>query len=881
MGQKWIRPRALLRIYRTAARNACAKFKIESGTILPIFNDPELQSILLRERYTEKDECDKMKALLKQADAMPNGQLVSFVNCLSEIALDEMENSFWWKERCQERVKEHQEKKGESRPPLPESFPDLVPTRIGVFSNSPLPKGFVDRQQDLDELGRWLVDEEQSLFFLGAPAGRGKSYVASKFYGQVRDKKEWQARWIECRLEPKTTLDALLTTFAQEFLREAQENDIEPDKDIITLTSESSPPHNRMTAFLNVLQRKNNKWLFVFDNYHEVEDKEMNDFLEYVEKWSKKEIKVLIVGRERPSVFDSLDLPTGARHEWLLEPLPQEEAQVYLNELGLAVDLETAQKIWRKCAGEPMAMKILVNAACRRNVDTLLELPWPDWSQHSTGWLQRLTDTLCEEEIQVARVLSIFPEPVERPLLDYVCQRPQVVDSLQDRFLLDTSEEERLSLHNLLRSYWSAQLGETATFHARAAEWLQRQAEEVSRAQDSAINVRQPDYLRRAFFHWRVAAEKDKALTCATELWESADDKWNLSGQALALAREMGDSVQISHWVYNLGTVYEETSAYGDAEQCYRESLEIARANDDSLLQARNLLALGRLDRLWRRDEDAERNFAECRRLAKTLGDEGVEVAATRELGLLRDDQGETAQGQKKYEEAEQHYQEALHIIENVPDTELITQIRAHMGYLQDTQGVLAFEQDKYDEAEQCYQEALSIAEEISDSELREQVRRHVGYLRDKQGEAARVQGDYKQVEQFYQEAIKIAEDIGQIALPLRAQALAHLGILYAVQHRRNEAYQHLTEALDLESVSWAIKLIDREVVVIDERLGAELKWYLGSRCSKQNQLNYASQLLTEGAETFESIGDSRAEQVQAELERMKGQTIAVSHHCH
>ncbi len=875
VGWRWVRKWALLRIYRAAARKACAEFELNPGSIMSIFNDPGLQDILLRERYSEDDERAALEGCLKRLNVVPGDTLGPFVRRLSDLALDGMEDSLLWRGRAQERTKERGKRK-EEVPQLPELPPRKAPLYIGVFCNPPVPKGFVNRQPELDELMSWLTDEEDSLFFIGGPAGRGKSYVASKFYSQVQESGGWEARWIDCSSEPRLTLDVLLGTFAREFSEELEGQSIEMDTSIKRIQDYLDRVENpqlqypvRMDSLIQLLRRK--KWLIVLENYHEVEDKGMDEFLKRIVERST-EIKVLVVGRERPAVFDNITLPTGAYRECRLAPLPEEEAQSYLSELGLPVEQGMARRIWNKCAGEPLAMKIFVNTARRRGMDALLEMALPEWSQNSTEWLNQLTAALSEEELQAARVLSVFPEPVERLLLNYVCQLPEAVDALEYHFLLDRDESHRLSLHPILRDYWSAQLGEAGReLHVRAAEWLEETARKDGR-------VWRSDYLRRAFFHWKAAGENEKALQCAEELWDLADDKWHLSVQALALARQVQDLKQIGNWLYRLGTLQEEAGAYGDAEQCYRESLEIAQQHGDMPLQAQVLSALGRLDRLWRRYADAEGKFKESLTLARSLGDEEGGTSALRELGLLRMEEGMEARAQGNFPQAERCFAEVLDIAAQVFDSELRRKALTQMGYLRDTQGDWALAAGELSEAERLYQEALDIANMISHTSLRDQVRLHIGYLRAAEGEAAQKQGEYEQAEQRYRESLEIARELGNVSL--QVQAHAYLGLLYAVKCHPEQASQQLIQALDLwerlEEVPRAMRWTD-EVVKADELLGAESKHYLGmlrkrvwesqeSQAAKKD----ASQLLTEAAEIFERLGDERARQVRAELEQLE-----------
>ncbi len=92
-------------------------------------------------------------------------------------------------------------------------------------------------------------------------------------------------------------------------------------------------------------------------------------------------------------------------------------AQDYLKALQLDVDKATAIRIWEKCHGNPVAMKLFAQAARRRSVKQLLALPLPNWSEGAAGWMDELLDDLSEPAKESAKRLSLFDEPVEGPLL--------------------------------------------------------------------------------------------------------------------------------------------------------------------------------------------------------------------------------------------------------------------------------------------------------------------------------------------------------------------------------------------------------------------------------------------------------------------------------
>jgi putative CRISPR-associated protein (TIGR02619 family) len=657
VGLKWGRKRELLRIYREAAKRTCNKYGLQHDKILPVFDDRNFQEILLRGRHTEHDELEEMKKLVWQTGIVPDYLLESFIEELSNFAIDGMEESLFWKERARERIEERRKRKREPEPLPPPD--ETKPSPVGIFSLPPLPKGFVDRDGELDCLRKWLEDKEKSVLFIPAIAGRGKTALASKLFDHARNSGQWEVRWVDCK-NSLATLDGILVTFAQEWAKETDtDTSAEDDQYHKQLTDTTYPYENRLDALIRWLERK--QWLIVLDNYH-LAHEALRQMVVAIDRKAAR-TKLLLVGREEPPELKDPELPTGAHECLSLKPLPPEFAHAYLVACEMQLQKLTTPQvsaIYQKCGGEPEAMKLFAFAARRRSVDELLNMDLPDWSSGTQRWLDELTEVLTESERSALRAACIFSEPTERPLLEAVCaaigvsDTADAVDGLIDARLLELDESKRLSLHDILRDYLRSKLGQEAKpLHTLAAQWLDDERSQIKQQTskdvmewDESTRHQWADRTRRAFYHWQEAGEPAKALACAEELWTVAEDPRLLCRQALDLCGQSGHDEARAIWLRREAALLYDEQQAAAAEDRYRQSLELDQRAGNRLGQAQTAAALAWLCLEGGRYDEAEDFANHSRLLSVQIGDTLTQAAALHVMGLV--------------EEAYRHFPEAL-----------------------------------------------------------------------------------------------------------------------------------------------------------------------------------------------------------------------------
>jgi tetratricopeptide (TPR) repeat protein len=500
---------------------------------------------------------------------------------------------------------------------------------------------------------------------------------------------------------------------------------------------------------------------------------------------------VLVTTRKEPEALRGTKIPTGAHKIFDVPELPKEVAQDYLRAEGLSVDEATSVRIWEKCEGNPMAIKLFVQAARRRSIERVLALPLPAWHKDAARWMDELLADLSEPAKEVAKRLSLFDEPVEEDLLLAIGATEKGLWELQDFRLAEKTVDERWREHDLLREYWQTKLSdqERRDWHRTAGDWLRQQAENLRATQSErdpeawSLELQQTwaSYLRRAFWHFASAGEAPLALQTASPItrfldrWGEWDELLRLCQKSLQLAKESGDEKAVAEWTHWLAIRFHDRGDYEEAERLYRESLEIEERLGDLAGKAAMLHNLGVLAHYRGDYKEAEKLYRESLEIKERLGNLKGKAATLHQLGLLAHDRGD-------YEKAERLYWESLEIEERLGN------LKGKAATLH-ALGRLAHDRGDYEGAERLYWESLEICERLGDLAGKAATLRELGLL-------AHHRGDYKESERLYRESLEISERLGN--LEGKAVTLHALGKLRWAQGRKAEAEELLRQALDI-----------------------------------------------------------------------------------
>jgi tetratricopeptide (TPR) repeat protein len=780
----------LQRHYEEAFKKAAEGKKEMADAAIQILREGFFDKFVKPKGISPEKEFDEFLRLLRNRLPQVEG-LEELLEKFLERAYRELATSLRgdeiWGDLSKEIAEFVQRRREEPKEALREEQP-IVPA-ITHFTLIPNHDNFLDRQSELEQLRAWLEEEAPKIGVLVGIGGQGKTYLAAKFAEECQQN-GWQVRWAE---QPLTT-DEFLLSIAYEM---QQRND--PYAPIVS--DPKQPTQVRWDNAVRFLESQPERWLIVLDDFQKATDPKWDELLQFFDRFCRR-TKVLVTTRKEPEALRGTKIPTGAHKIFDVPELPKEVAQDYLRAEGLSVDEATSVRIWEKCEGNPMAMKLFVQAARRRSIERVLALPLPAWPERAAEWMDELLADLSEPAKEVAKRLSLFDEPVEEDLLLAIGATEEGLWELQDFRLAEKTEDERWQEHDLLREYWQTRLSdqERRDWHRKAGEWLRQQAENLRAAQSErdpeawSLELQQTweSYLHRAFWHFANAGEAPLALQTASPItrflrrWGEWDELLRLCQKSLQLAKESGDEKAVAEWTHRLAIRLHDRGNYKEAERLYRESLEIKERLGDLAGKAATLHELGRLAQNRGDYEEAERLYRESLEISKRLGDLAGKAATLHQLGVLAQDRGD-------YEEAERLYRESLEISEQL---EYLPGKAATLYRL----GLLAENRGKYEEAERLYRESLEICERLyqESSEISERL----GYLSRKArtlhqlGVLAQNRGDYEEAERLYRESLKIEERLGDLAW--KAATLHQLGRLRWAQGRKAEAEELLRQALDI-----------------------------------------------------------------------------------
>jgi len=431
-------------------------------------------------------------------------------------------------------------------------------------------------------------------------------------------------------------------------------------------------------------------------------------------------------------------------------------------------------------------------------------------------------DSLEEEAYQALRALSVFPPKPntfsEDAALAVSNVSAEVIDSLIDSRLLESSGEDRYTMHQTIAEYSAEQLLDM-TAYERLVEFfikyiedhetdygaLEREASNVLAALNAALDRRmQATLVKRAnaFFPFlqprglyqlaedflKQAEEAERALDDSVgltktllNLGELAERQGNYTQaelylqEGLAFARQNSNFETVSAILRNLGNLARDQGEYAQAERYLQEGLILARQIEHPGIISALLITLGAIAKRRAEYVKAEEYLQEALKLARQINHRGRISGALATLGDLK-------ALLKDYEQAEAYLQEGLYIAR---ESDLVAIMCALLRNL----GALAYYRGDYSLAEKYLWEGLDLARQIKH-------RARISSLLSTLGKVADLKGDYKQAKEYLQEALDLAREIGHRTNT--CILLLNLGMVVLHCEDYESAKEYLQEALSL-----------------------------------------------------------------------------------
>ncbi len=388
-------------------------------------------------------------------------------------------------------------------------------------------------------------------------------------------------------------------------------------------------------------------------------------------------------------------------------------------------------------------------------------------------------------ERNVLYALSIFPAKPdsfsEEAALAIMSAPVEILDTLGDRGLLETSAAGRYTLHQTIADYARLRLtkqhGNTAydrylayildfiTAHRKDYEQLEQETNVILAALDAA------------YAHHKTQALIQSVITFAPYLlmrgfYVIAEQHLQ---HALIAAKTQQDQHGIASTLLYLGEIAQKQGNYALAELRFKGGLDLARAINHPESISTLLNDLGWVT--WKQGNYtlAETYLQEGLTLARKIHDDERVCSILKTLGSVVGSQG-------NYAREKEYLQEGLTIARRLQDDEQICILLINLGVSEGEQGNFA-------KAEAYFLEGLDIARKIGHKEW-------ISALLSNLGEAASEQGHYVQAEKYFQEGLELARQLGH--REWTSLLLSNLGLTIRKQRIYPLAEKYLNESLSL-----------------------------------------------------------------------------------
>ncbi len=476
---------------------------------------------------------------------------------------------------------------------------------------------------------------------------------------------------------------------------------------------------------------------------------------------------------------------------------------------------ERAEQLVKAVGGLPLALTLMgkflhvqsntnqprrIRATLERLTDVeqrmqLVELRGPN-EQHtslsenetslSLGSVINVTEQMLDTRTRNALyMLSIFPPKPdsfsEEAALAVMDAPVEILDTLGDVGLLETSAAGRYTLHQTIADYanlrLTRQLAEAAydhyldytlafiTEHRKDYEKLEQETNVVLAAIDAAHSHKKTHEFIRS-----VIAFAPYLLLRG--FYDSAEQYLQ---RALTAAQNSHDDYGIASTLLYLGEIAQKQGNYALAESRFKQGLDLARAINNPERISTLLNDLGWVT--WKQGNYAlaETYLQEGLALARQITDDERISSILKTLGSVVGSQGNYAQ-EKEY------LQEGLTLARRLKDDEQICILLINLGVSEGEQGNFA-------KAEEYFLEGLNIARKIGHKEW-------ISALLSNLGEAASEQGHYAQAEKYFQEGLALARQLGHPEW--QSTLLGNLGITTRKQKNYVQSETYLQEGLTL-----------------------------------------------------------------------------------
>ena len=442
---------------------------------------------------------------------------------------------------------------------------------------------------------------------------------------------------------------------------------------------------------------------------------------------------------------------------------------------GLPLGIELAAGLTRNYSCLEIAIKLVGSLSAleerneQRGLSTVFETSY---------------QTLAKEEQRIYKKLAVFRGSFSQEAAQQLADASLgTLQNLVNKSLLTREPSGRYSLHPTLKYYAEQKLISEIklsklTYQNHALYYTGLIAKQLARKKEKNLSniVLELDNTKAAW-EWLI----DNNTLSAVELAQQGCYAYKLELGSLAekilRKAELGlakDSIERANCLYNLGLVMKQRT-YSEAEPFYEQSLALARAKNDTALEAEILNSWGLLLVGIGKKALAEEYLERSLEVHENLGDSQKIAINLRSLARLRAESGKVDEARRMLEAALKHFENQG---EQLESAKTLTNL-----------GIVLLRRGEFTKAKQSFKQSQTIYRELG-PQYRHGLALNEGCL----GRVAEATENYSEATSFYSNVIQIFEELGD--LEKLATAYNNRGFVHFKMNKLDQARQDLCNSL-------------------------------------------------------------------------------------
>jgi len=658
-----------------------------------------------------------------------------------------------------------------------------------VLKAPPETPDFIGREEYLKKLENAL--EKYTIVSVVGLAGFGKSYLASHFYHQLKNRKRF---WWDFSRD-STDLNALLNTIAG-FLEKYYHNAL-----LLKYLTETKTRDWRVIGSIlkSILDRKA---IFFFDNYHVLDEKERREIWKL---FGMLKCSLILCSREKIGKLQfekSCEILLGTGFN-------QDEINQFFVNRSTALLESQIERIHVLTKGIPYLVdgisKIYESTS---DFEDLLR----KGEEGSFSFVHKeMTKTLSSWENLVLIWASVFRRNERFSAYDHVYEGDEPVRIVlatlvsEKKHLLQTPEATYV-IHDILKEYFYENLGrDSLEYHKRAAAYyllsktpedviealyhLQK-AEEYKKAVDIAIK-NSDNIINKGFLHdFLGILEKFDSHSVVKEKWVSLLNivgkiyellgDWDISlgkyEDALVISRNICFERGEAQSQANLGSICYKKGEWDTSMEHFQAALTLYEKSGHTAERASILSEIGLLHYAKSKWDTAIEYLEKSLTILGKAEDRNKEAFALNVLGVIYFRKG-------NLEKALEFYERALHLYEILQYTGEIAKVYGNIGLVL---GSL----NRWDEALQYYGKALELSKKFQDKDMTAKILSEIGVL-------YFYMEEHDTSIEYYKDSLEAFEELGN--LEEAAVTLDCLGISYSCKKEWEKAEEYYKKSLEIK----------------------------------------------------------------------------------